>query len=328
MGKTGRKQNIILAALMILLVLLCVSCGDTPSSSDRDPEPEEGEMKIYCTNSAYDGLHWENYKVTGEDKNSKVQKVFGLLGNTPKSALHKKVLPDEVSIISYYFGKDGQLIIDFSSEYMNMSGIQETLCRAAFVKTFCQIGGVDYLEFYVEGAPLMLSEKPVGLMTGSDFVNYDGNSSDIDEKMKFTLYLTDSEGKLLQEYITNFNIDGMKTLEEVALLNLIGWNEESTGFKSVINANTKINSIRTYDGVCYVDLSEDYLTKPQNKISDEVAVYSVVNTLCEIPGVTKVKITVSGSERKSYGKVSIEDFLSLKPELIAQEKAGENTGNN
>ena len=161
MGKTGRKQNIILAALMILLVLLCVSCGDTPSSTDRDPEPEVGEMKIYCTNSAYDGLHWENYKVTGEDKNSKVQQVFGLLGNTPKSASHKKVLPDDVSIISYYFGKDGQLIIDFSSEYMKLNAdflcskslilIRSTKDNSSYIMNSSKLQRIAYLGFCAPG---------------------------------------------------------------------------------------------------------------------------------------------------------------------------------
>lgn len=319
----GKKQKLSFAVLMILLIFVCTSCGNVSSASDRDEEPKDGEIKIYCTNSTYDGLHWENYKLAEKDTEGMLQNVFALLGSAPKSTSYKKVLPDDVSIISYYFGKNGQLIIDFSAQYMNMSKIQEILCRAAVVKTFCQIKGVEYLEFYVEGKPLMHSEIPIGMMTDSDFVIFDSNSSDLNESAKFTLYLTDEEGKLLQESIRIIDIDGMKTLEEVALENLISGPDESTGLKAVINEKTKINRIRTYDGVCYVDFSEEFLTKPQNKISDEVAVYSVVNTLCEIPGITRVKITVNGTERKSYGKVAINDFLSLKPELIVQEKAGE-----
>lgn len=322
------KKNILLAVLTVLLVFVCTSCGDAPVNTDGDVEPAKGEIKIYCTNASLDGLHWENYKLQNTSRDEMVQKVFGLLGNTPSSASHKKVLPEDVSIISYYFDEDDQLIIDFSSQYMNMSTIQETLLRAAFVKTFCQIEGVEYLEFYVEGVPLTLSDKPVGIMTDTDFVNYYGNSTDLKQNMKFTLYMTDKDGKLLKDCIINIDIDGMKSLEEVALERLIMGPQDPAQYEPVVNENTVINRIRTFDGVCYVDLSEDFLSKPWVKLSDEVAVYSVVNTLCEIPGVTKVRITINGSERKSFGKVAINDFLSLKPELIEQEKAGESTGNN
>lgn len=322
------KKNIFLAVLMVLLIFVCTACNDAPTNTDGDEEPGPGEIKIYCTNTSYDGLHWENYKLPNSGRDEMVQKVFGLLGNQPSSASHKKVLPEDVSIISYYFDVDDQLIIDFSSQYMNMSTIQETLLRAAFVKTFCQISGVEYLEFYVEGVPLMHSDKPVGIMTDSDFVNFYGNSSDLKQNMKFTLYMTDKEGKLLQDCVINVDIDGMKSLEEVALEKLIMGPEASSAFEPVVNEKTVINRIRTFDGVCYVDLSEDFLSKPLGKITDEVGVYSVVNTLCEIPGVTKVRITINGSERKNFGKVAINDFLSLKPELIVQEKAGESTGNN
>ena len=97
--------------------------------------------------------------------------------------------------------------------------------------------------------------------------------------------------------------------------------------KAVLDFPCEEFDVRTIDGICYVDLSEDFMTKP-GKISDEVAVYSVVNSLCELQGITRVTLTVNGNERKNYGKVNINDFMSLKPELIAQEKAGESTGGN
>ena len=71
-----------------------------------------------------------------------------------------------------------------------------------------------------------------------------------------------------------------------------------------------------------MSIDENFLEKPDG-VRDEVVVYSVVNTLCELPGITKVRITINGSERKSLGKVPINDFMDLRPELIQIEKAGE-----
>ena len=323
---TAKSKKIISVLLISVLVLLMsVSC-DSVSSPEKDPDPLPGQIKVYCTNASSDSLHWENYDLTSGSMDDRIKQVFGFLSSVQKAS-HKKVLPDDVGIISYYFGIDGQLIIDFSAQYLNMSIVQETLCRAAIVKTLCQIDGVDYLEFYVDGAPLRLSDIPAGLMTSSDFVSISGSESDFEQRMSVALYFTDDKGKLLWEAVTDVRLDGLKTLEQVVLENLIKGPDDGLGLQASVNAKTVVNRVRTNDGICYVDLSEEFITKP-GKISDEVAVYSVVNTLCELPSITKVMLTVGGSERKSYGKVAINDFLSLRPELIEQEKAGESTGGN
>ena len=327
MEKKKKSFNRFISTVLVLLSVLFLfsSCDNIPSE-ETDTEPEKGQIKIYCTDTDSRSLHWENAAVTASNLDDKIQQVFGLLGNI-SGASHKKALPDDVTIKSYIFGTEGQMIIDFSSQYMNMSIIQETLCRAAYVKTFCQLDGVIYIEFYVDGEPLKLSGIPVGLMNANDFIDIKDNVSDLNETYQVNLFMTDENGKLLQETAAFVAVDGLKPLEQVVLERLITGPGEGNSLKPVVNEKTVVNNVRTIDGICYVDLSEDFMTKP-GKISDEVAVYSVVNSLCELQGITRVKLTVNGNERKNYGKVNINDFMSLKPELIAQEKAGESTGGN
>ena len=327
-GLSEKGKSFLFAVLMILLIFVCAGCNDVSNAQEEDEVPKEGEIKIYCLNSSNDGLHWDNYELEEKELDDKIKKVFSLLGKNPEAASHKRALPEDVNIISYYFGKDGQLIIDFSSQYLNMEIIQEILVRAAIVKTFCQLDGVDYLEFYVEGVPLKQSEMPIGLMSASDFVddNY-GSEAGFKQNMTFTIYMTDSDGKIMHEASVEWPVDGTKTLEQAVLECLFAASENGSGLRTAVNSRTKINKVHSYDGVCYVDLSEAFLTKPSN-VSDDVAVYSVVNTLCELPGIMKVRLTIDGNEKKSFGKVAINELLSLKPELILQEKAGESTGSN
>ena len=318
--KDGKNRIAGIAVYLILFVFVLSACGDVAVTHTFDPEPMPGQVKVYCMNSSSDGLQWENYDLRENDLEKRIEQVIGFLLRTPRNSLYKRVIPQEISILSHDFGTDGQLIVDFSSDYLKLGKIQEVLCRAGIVKTLCQIDGVDYVEFYVDGVPLKLQELPVGLMTGSDFIDNTESKSDLNQSVKLTLYMTDDKGKMLQETIASVTIDGTKTLEEVAIESLIkGVNCNSTILPTV-NSNTKINRIRTFDGICYVDFSEDFLTR-QGKISDDVAVYSVVNTLCEITSITKVRISVDGS-KKNYGKISLNEYLSLRPELIAQEQGG------
>ncbi|MBQ5933683.1 MAG: GerMN domain-containing protein [Lachnospiraceae bacterium] len=323
--KTSVRENLYktLAVLVVLLVFICSSCTVSNEDIKRDPEPKDGEIKIYCVSPERDSLHWENVKLTGTDTELKINEVCNLLSEGPKEAGHVRAIADNVDIMSYKIGRDEQLEINFTAGYMQMDSITEALCRAAVVKTLCQIEGIKYVEFFVDGDPLTLNDRPAGLMGPDDFVDNSSDSYGFDQNVKIVVYYTDENGKMLREAILKVYIDGTKPLEEVVLEELIdGPLDTQTDMRNTINPDTKINRVRSYDGVCYVDFSEEFLSKLPG-VTDDAAVYSVVNTLCELSGVTKVKITVSGTERKYFGKLPLNDFLSYRPELITIEKAGE-----
>ena len=58
-------------------------------------------------------------------------------------------------------------------------------------------------------------------------------------------------------------------------------------------------------------------------VTDEVSVYSLVNTLTEFTAVNKVRITVDSESVKAYGTVPIDGFLERRPDLTDSERAGE-----
>ena len=317
------KHNTILAAILVLLVLLCCSCSNEDVQSYSDPEPKDGEIKIYCTNTSEDSLQWENIALSGNTFNEKLYEIGGRIKKVPQKQEYKSAVPENVDILAYSIGADNQLIITFSNEYNLMGSIAEALCRASVVLTYCQLEEVEYVEFSIEGQPLKVNDIPVGLMSANDFLDKSDDGSGYDQSVIVTIFLTDEKGKMLQESSLKVMIDGTKTLEETALLELIaGPLDSQKDLRAVLDKDVKINKVRSYDGICYVDFNEKFMSKPAG-ITDEVAVYSVVNTLCEINGITKVRITVNGSEKKNLGKVSLDEFLSYRPDLITIEKAGE-----
>ena len=56
------------------------------------------------------------------------------------------------------------------------------------------------------------------------------------------------------------------------------------------------------DNVCYLDFSKD-INHLMKGIQSEVVVYSIVNTLCELPNVNRVQITVEGESQEKYGEM-------------------------
>ena len=53
------------------------------------------------------------------------------------------------------------------------------------------------------------------------------------------------------------------------------------------------------DGVCFVNLNEGFLSQNFD-VSEPVVIYSIVNSLAELPNVNKVQISVNGDNNVVY----------------------------
>ena len=80
--------------------------------------------------------------------------------------------------------------------------------------------------------------------------------------------------------------------------------EDEAGYPTV-NPAVTILGVTTRDRVCYVNLSEEFLT-PVYNVTSQAALYSIVNSLVELPGINKVQISIDGDTN-----VTFRDSVSL-----------------
>lgn len=321
-------KNILLTTILTVLLFACLcGCSDSTGgllNTDSDEIlPESGSAYIYCTDTANSGIFHEVYSFISESDEQRLVELINMLDKSPETTAYKKAKPSEVRIEFYDIGQDGQLIIYFSPEYYNMDSLQEIICRAAVVKTLCQLERYTYIEFYVGGQPIQINGVPLGMMTVDDFVDKTAIYTDFVQKVRLNIYFTDRRGELLQDSDMMVETDGSKTMEQLVLEQLIaGPSDRQSGMYPVVNPETAVNRVHSSGGVCYVDFSREFVEKLEN-VSADVAVYSVVNSLCEIPGITRVRISINGDDRRSIGNITFTEYLTLRPELIYSEKAGD-----
>ena len=68
---------------------------------------------------------------------------------------------------------------------------------------------------------------------------------------------------------------------------------------------SRLLSVGISDGVCRVEFSQEfYGREPADREKGRLVIYSVVNSLCRIPGIDAVTITVEGNDVDSYGSFS------------------------
>ncbi|HOO28829.1 MAG TPA: GerMN domain-containing protein, partial [Lachnospiraceae bacterium] len=86
-----------------------------------------------------------------------------------------------------------------------------------------------------------------------------------------------------------------------------------------VSPEIKIISVTVKDGTCYVNLDQSFLTKSQ-KVSDEVVIYSFVNSLTELPNVNKVQFMIDGESEITFGDhIYLSDPFERNLEIVSQQ---------
>jgi germination protein M len=159
--------------------------------------------------------------------------------------------------------------------------------------------------------------SPVGLMSADQFINNDGNEINTYELIKVKLYFANEDGDKLiaayreKHYSTNTPLERFVVEEIIA-----GPSGQIAGLYPTVNSDTKIISVSTRDGICYVNLDSSFMTVVNN-VSTEVAIYSIVNSLAELSNINKVQILINGEVPASFSASTYErnlDFVTtLEP---------------
>jgi germination protein M len=300
-------KKLFVTAIIFLMMLTLTACVKKNNS-----DINSAEVKIYYIDASSSKIVTENYTPTETVKEKEVGELLAALKQAPKNVLYKSALPDTVTINEYTFNEDGGLTIDFDAAYNELKGIPEILCRASIVKTLSQVSGVDYIQFNVNGQPLKDSNGEVVLsMTEDEFIESVGDETDY----KVSLYFTNENGNALMEHVTNIYYSGTSSLEELVINQLINGPTE-IGLYHTIPEGTVLIDVSTKDGICYVDFNEKFLDNTKG-INDDVVIYSVVNSLVNLPNINKVQFYINGEIQKTYReKIPFDGFFERNLAII------------
>lgn len=283
MNKTGKKM------ILLLLVSVCVLLG---ACQKKDPNEGKNRYSIYYLNReetkiaefAYYSESQEPIKVLGE--------LLALLSQTPENMNYKETIRDFLVTAYSINGDVVQITVD--EHYRKMSATTEVLTRAAIVRTLTQIKGINYVTMKIGDNDLTDSLGVViGAMTADQFVDNAGNEINTYENVELTLYFASANGKYLIKALRPVEYNSNISLERVVVEQLIS-GPSGEGLYPTVNPNTKIQNVTVKDNICYVNLSEEFLTQ-QSNITPQATIYSIVNSLIELDSVNKVQISIAGN---------------------------------
>ena len=291
MNRCGGKWISILC--LAFVILTCGGCGNK--------EPEEGDVyTIYHLNHDQTGLVMQDYttQTPQDDKDTLLEELTDALSQTPDKLEYYPPLSGRVHLLDYHTEKD-QVTLEFDSQYKELPATTEILVRAAVVRTLTQVEGISYVSFTVQGEPLVDNlGNVVGIMSADQFIDNSGDEINTYEQAELRLYFADETGTHLVEANRTLRFSSNIAMEKLVVEQLIK-GPENPELYPTINPETKIVNVTVKDGICYVNLSEAFLTQTY-QVTPEISVYSLVNSLVELPNVNKVQISVNGETAVTY----------------------------
>ncbi len=276
------KKRLLLLLLPVLACLL-VACGG---------KKNENAYVIYYLNTQGTALEKVDYEAEATDTLELIDEFIQVLSTDVNSVDYMKPIPQDVSVDDYQL-TDGSLSVYFNRDYYSMEGYSEVLVRAAVVKTLMQVDGVDDVTFYVSNSPLVDTAKNVvGAMNQDTFIEDFGEETESLLNTTLTLYFASADGQSLVKEQKKVYYSSNVPIEKLVMEYLLkGPDIESA--KASIPENTKLLGITVTDGTCYVNLNSTFLNQ-MSDISEQVVIYSIVDSLTEVDAINKVQISVNG----------------------------------
>ncbi len=270
------------------------------SACGKEAEPTEGTIQVYYVNTSETGVVSKSYTLNAnpDDTEEAISELIQLLKTMPDRLEYEAPIAGNIELIGYSIN-DRLLTLNFDSRYSNLERTLEILDRAAIVRTFTQLDDVEYVSFQIEGTPLTDHYgNIIGNMSADTFVYNVGNEINTYEKVELRLYFANEAGQNLKPVYRSVVYNSNISMERLAIEQVISGPNTDIAFPTVAK-DSKVRSTNVKDGVCYVDFDNAFLSQP-NKVSPEVAIYSIVNTLTELPNINKVVFSVNGEAAFTY----------------------------
>jgi germination protein M len=300
------NRNLFISLLYIAAMLSCLLFLTSCSSSDKkNSDSSVSKDSIYLLDSKETMITVDKCIIKGRTVKEKVEFLLNKMKAKPGNINLKQVIPDNVEVQDIIIDDNENITLYFNSAYYDLTGPAEVLRRAAIVKNLCQKGGVRGVQIYAAGQPLTdASGNPIGIMRADDFIDNTSGETRYMQEASLNIYLAEADSDKLVKIPVKIHYDSKYPIEQMIMDQLIKGPAGIKGidqdqYLSTIPKGTIVNNITIRNTTCYVDFSDDFLNTPEG-VTPEASIYSVVNTLTELPGVNRVQFSIDGKQQLKY----------------------------
>ena len=220
-------------------------------------------------------------------------------------------LPPGTSLQSYSL-LDHVLTLQFNDALAKLSGIELTVAAGCLAQTFLPLTDADVLILSADGA--LLGGSASLSLALEDLSLRDANLDLLHRE--FPVYYASTDRRYLIRQTVNCQ---NASLEEMTmyLLEQLLTPPAGSGLRSALPAGTRFLSVTVAEGLCTVDVSQEFDSRRFYAMSAQcLSLLSVVNTLTTLEEIDRVEFTVEGNLLIRYGSLSITEPLARDERCI------------
>ncbi|MEY8320082.1 GerMN domain-containing protein [Lachnospiraceae bacterium 46-61] len=292
-----RYKNIIWIFIILFVVFSVTALSFFTQKDNELTNIHEKIVELYFNNAVEGKLRAEERVIQADTKNELLYSVLNELKAGSKIEGNKIAVPQDVKIL-YAVVEEDIAIIDLSNDYHHLTLGEKIMCRCAIVWSVTSLDFINYVHMTVEGKEVKkTSGEAIGLMGRENTLINPTISPESKRYEIVSLYFTDKTGKKLVKEEREIEISQIQTREKSVMEQLIIGAKEQ-GHVSIIPSDIKIRDVTTTkEGICYVDLSSDSINKIINgNINEQIAIYSIVNSMVSLYNVEKVQFLIEGKK--------------------------------
>ncbi len=257
-------------------------------------------VKVYYKNIATGLLEPEEKKLNSTKKEDIILETLDYLEKPPTKEQLTKVTSENIEFNNVYLDKSN-ITVDISNEFYDLKDGDRLMFTSSVFSTFTSLDFIEKVKITVEGKEILKSNgKELGFMSKYNIVTDNQIMPEPLNYEKVKLYFVDTSMKKLEAEERIIEVNPNQPIENYVIQQLLEGPQRSTSV-ALFSSDSKISFLRTVDGVCYVDLGKDMLQKLSlGTINETLAIYSIVNSLCALESVDKVKFLSDGKKIEDY----------------------------
>ncbi len=301
--------------LSALMVFMLVGCSTQPAVSETEEELPEGCISLYYVDGNNYELLSEVYELSPDI--SQIGNISFILQYmlTGMPGNQTNLMAGTMTMVQFSYDemeKWVQITVNVVSELNDQ--YLEVLTKQAITLTLIQLDYVDSVRFKIYDSSTMVNETIYENYDEYSFVNAEEEGGFLEQGV-ITIYFANEEGDMLLEYDKSVEVTNNISLEQLVIESLIT-GPLREGYGQTIPDGTTLKKISIKDGVCYVDLSGEF-NGTLDTCMDMVTIYSIVNSLCELPTIKKVQFLIDGEKQEFYREtIPFDGMFEFQEELI------------
>ncbi len=268
-------------ALLLIFSFLFASCSLNNSSSFSC-------KLFYLSTEKNSGIVEKKVKFKSDSIEDAIKKAFSELSSPPSSD-YRALLSETIKLNEVSFSNQ-TCTLTLSEEYLEFSGYSKSMINMCIVKTISSFPDINRVKIICEDESFEFNESDFLLSAPRTY--YDSFSAN--------LYYTSIKSSMLIPESRKIVVSPETSLESNVLNSLLT-GPVSRELESPIPKGTSINSINTNDGICTIDLSSEFIKNfNHTQLNECLAIYSIVNTMTELPNIDSVFFLVEGQPCDSF----------------------------